>query len=400
MTAAAVTTSGRSVPARPEDEAASARRAPRNGGFVEFSDVEKSYDGRTYAVRGLSLSVARGEFLTFLGPSGSGKTTTLNMLAGFERPTRGTITLDGRPVDRLPPYERNIGMVFQNYALFPHMSVADNVAFPLSVRKFPKAEIGKRVGRALEMVRLQNFAERRPSEISGGQQQRVALARALVFEPSLVLMDEPLGALDKKLREHMQIELKQLHELLGITIIYVTHDQSEALTMSDRVALFHDGSAIQIGTPDALYNEPASAFVASFIGENNTLDGIVERVVGTECRVALAGGLGVTALAVGIEREGTNAQVAARPERIRIGARPGPDDNSVRATVTGRIYLGDHHRLLTRLENGQTLIVKIGPEATPATGETVALTWSPSDCRAFPHDGGEADNILEPGRST
>jgi putative spermidine/putrescine transport system ATP-binding protein len=175
------------------------------------------------------------------------------------------------------------------------------------VRRLPKAEIGKRVARALEMVRLQHFAERRPSQISGGQQQRVALARALVFEPSLVLMDEPLGALDKKLREHMQIELKQLHELLGGTIIYVTHDQTEALTMSDRVALFHDGAAVQIGTPDQLYNEPANAFVASFIGENNTLDGTVERIVGAECRVALAGGLGVTALAVAIGQEGASA---------------------------------------------------------------------------------------------
>src|SRR6202035_2009871 len=207
-----------------------------------------------------------------------GKTTTLNMLAGFERPSQGAITLDGKSIDRLPPYERNIGMVFQNYALFPHMSVADNVAFPLSVRKLPKAEIGPRVARALEMVQLERFKDRRPAQLSGGQQQRVALARALVFQPTLVLMDEPLGALDKKLREHMQIELKQIHEMLGVTIVYVTHDQGEALTMSDRVAVFDHGAVVQIGTPARLYNEPATAFVASFIGENNLLDGVIERV--------------------------------------------------------------------------------------------------------------------------
>src|SRR5215472_6280110 len=248
--------------------------------YVEFAGVEKSYDGRTLAVKRLDLSIARGEFLTFLGPSGSGKTTTLNMLAGFERPTRGTITLDGRSADALPPYERNIGMVFQSYALFPHMSVTENVAFPLSVRKCPKDEIKTRVDRALDKVRLRQFADRAPAQLSGGQQQRVALARALVFEPSLVLMDEPLGALDKKLREHMQIELKQLHDQLGITIVYVTHDQSEALTMSDRVAVFESGGVAQIGTPGALYKEPATSFVANFIGENNTLSGKVETISG------------------------------------------------------------------------------------------------------------------------
>ena len=352
--------------------------------FVEFAGVEKSYDGRTLAVRHLDLSIARGEFLTFLGPSGSGKTTTLNMLAGFERPTRGTITLDGRSVDALPPYERNIGMVFQSYALFPHMTVADNVAFPLSVRKCPKEEIRRRVDKALDMVRLKQFGDRSPTQLSGGQQQRVALARALVFEPSLVLMDEPLGALDKKLREHMQIELMQLHEMLDVTIVYVTHDQSEALTMSDRVAVFHDGALAQIGTPDALYNEPADPFVANFIGENNTLNGIVERISGGECRVALGDGLHVTALAVGIETEGQRAAVTVRPERIRLVANGQHDGNCLTATVSGRIYLGDHQRLLGSLGNGQALTVKLGPDVTAATGDPVMVSWAPADCRAFP----------------
>jgi putative spermidine/putrescine transport system ATP-binding protein len=351
--------------------------------FVEFIDVEKSY-GNFHAVRRLNLSIGRGEFLTFLGPSGSGKTTTLNMLAGFERPSEGVITLDGKSVDRLPSYERNIGMVFQNYALFPHMSVADNVAFPLSVRKLPKAEIGPRVTRALEMVQLERFKDRKPAQLSGGQQQRVALARALVFQPTLVLMDEPLGALDKKLREHMQIELMQIHQMLGVTIVYVTHDQSEALTMSDRVAIFESGAIDQIGTPDELYNKPATAFVAGFIGENNALDGVVERVVGDQCLVALPTGLKTTAMAIGDIRPGAPVHLTIRPERIGLSGASAQSDNRFQATVDGRIYHGDHQRLLARLASGQILTVKVGPEATMAAGEAIDLCWPTGDCRAFP----------------
>src|SRR5215469_3567245 len=288
------------------------------GPLVKFIDVEKSYDGRTLAVRDLTLEVGRSEFLTLLGPSGSGKTTTLNMLAGFERPTRGEILLGGRPVDRLPPYERNIGMVFQSYALFPHMTVGENVAFPLGVRRIRRAEIADRVRRALAMVRLEAFADRRPAQLSGGQQQRIALARALVFEPSLVLMDEPLGALDKKLREQMQIEIKLLHERFGLTVVYVTRDQSEALTMSDRIAVFHDGRVVQQGTPDRLYTSPADAFVAGFIGENNLLTGTVDAVANGSVRVALDAGMRVTATAVGELRERACVVVAVRPESVHI----------------------------------------------------------------------------------
>ncbi|WP_051070914.1 ABC transporter ATP-binding protein [Mesorhizobium sp. STM 4661] len=375
---------------RPAGSAAPAPAADA-AGFVEFTDVEKSYDGRAFAVTRLNLSVARGEFLTLLGPSGSGKTTTLNMLAGFERPTHGVITLEGRSVDRLPPYERNIGMVFQNYALFPHMTVEENVAFPLSVRKIDKADIAARVARVLDMVRLRQFGDRRPTQLSGGQQQRVALARALVFKPSLVLMDEPLGALDKKLREHMQLEIKQLHVMLGVTIVYVTHDQSEALTMSDRVAVFNNGGIAQLGSPDDLYNTPQSSFVASFIGENNTLAGKVERVIGKECRVALDGGGAITAHAVGVA-EGAACHVAIRPERLGLaaGAQAG---NRLAATVDGRIYLGDHQRLLARLENGQVLTVKVGPEATMANGEPVMVSCASGDCRAFPADAGTGGSM-------
>ncbi len=209
--------------------------------FVEFERVQKSYDGETLVVKDLNLSIGKGEFLTMLGPSGSGKTTCLMMLAGFETATHGEIKLGGRGINNIPPHKRGIGMVFQNYALFPHMTVNENLAFPLEVRKMPKAEIEKKVKRALDMVQMGQFGGRRPAQLSGGQQQRIALARALVFEPELVLMDEPLGALDKQLREHMQYEIKHLHEQLGVTVVYVTHDQSEALTMSDRIEVFIDG---------------------------------------------------------------------------------------------------------------------------------------------------------------
>jgi putative spermidine/putrescine transport system ATP-binding protein len=351
--------------------------------LVRFIGVEKSYDGHTLAVRNLSLDVARGEFLTLLGPSGSGKTTTLNMLAGFERPTRGEILLAGKPVDRLPPYQRNIGMVFQNYALFPHMTVAENVAFPLSVRRLGRAEIADRVRRALAMVRLEAFGERRPGQLSGGQQQRIALARAMVFEPSLVLMDEPLGALDKKLREHMQIEIKLLHERLGLTVVYVTHDQSEALTMSDRVAVFHDGLVIQQGTPDALYSRPQDPFVAGFIGENNLFSGTAETVTAGRVDVTLAGGLRLIADAVGGIAAGAAVLVAVRPEAIRLAGADEAGENRVRAQVTSRIYLGDHQRLLADIENGPAVTVKIAAGLTIAAGEPVTLAWGAADCLAF-----------------
>src|SRR3954447_14784624 len=216
--------------------------------IVRFAAVCKTYDGLTRVVDGLDLDIERGEFLTLLGPSGSGKTTTLMMLAGFETPTEGEIVLEGKPLSRLPPHRRAIGMVFQNYALFPHMSVADNIAFPLTVRGIARDEIARRVERALDMVQLPAFGERRPAQLSGGQQQRVAVARALVFEPKLVLMDEPLGALDKQLREQMQYEIKHIHESLGVTVVYVTHDQGEALTMSNRIAVFNDGVIQQLST--------------------------------------------------------------------------------------------------------------------------------------------------------
>ena len=253
--------------------------------YVRFENVQKSYDGEVLVVKDLNLDIQKGEFVTMLGPSGSGKTTCLMMLAGFEPATHGEIFLDDKPINMVPPNKRGIGMVFQNYALFPHMSVAENLAFPLQVRGMSKADQEARVNRVLEMVELPQMAGRRIAQLSGGQQQRIAVARALVFEPDLVLMDEPLGALDKQLREQMQYEIKHIHENLGVTVVYVTHDQTEALTMSDRVAVFEDGVIQQLSSAESLYEEPQNSFVAQFIGENNKLNGKVAKISGKFARL-------------------------------------------------------------------------------------------------------------------
>ena len=233
----------------------------KNKEFVKFAKVDKSYDGKVLVVKDLNLDIAEGEFITMLGPSGSGKTTCLMMLAGFETPTNGEIYLDSNAISNIPPHKRGIGMVFQNYALFPHMTVFENLAFPLKVRKISKDEIDKKVDKALSMVSLSGFEHRMPGQLSGGQQQRVAVARALVFDPQVVLMDEPLGALDKNLRESMQYEIKHIHESIGVTVVYVTHDQGEALTMSNRIAVFNDGKVQQLSSPDKLYEEPVLSLI-------------------------------------------------------------------------------------------------------------------------------------------
>jgi putative spermidine/putrescine transport system ATP-binding protein len=353
--------------------------------FVRFRDVQKSYDGETLVVKNLNLDIARGEFLTLLGPSGSGKTTCLMMLAGFETATHGEIQLDGRPINHVPPYRRDIGMVFQSYALFPHMSVAENLAFPLEVRRLPRGEVEARVARALEMVRLGELGNRRPAQLSGGQQQRVALARALVYEPRLVLMDEPLGALDKQLRESMQYEIKHLHERLGITVVYVTHDQGEALTMSDRVAVFNDGVIQQLARPAELYEAPQNAFVARFIGENNRLRGRVTAVDGRFCEVAVNGGT-VRALAVNIAGNGAATTLSLRPERVVLN----PDGDGFPNRFPGRIeeliYHGDHLRTRVRVLGHDDFIVKVPNRAGRTAlgpGDTVAVAWLADDCRAL-----------------
>ncbi len=354
--------------------------------FVKFADVQKSYDGETLVVKSLNLDIARGEFLTLLGPSGSGKTTTLLMLAGFEVPTYGGILLDGRSIDRMPPHKRDIGMVFQNYALFPHMTVEENLAFPLQVRKVAKAEIETRVKRALEMVQLGPFGKRRPNQLSGGQQQRVALARALVFDPKLVLMDEPLGALDKQLREQMQLEIKHIHKNVGVTVVYVTHDQSEALTMSDRIAVFNDGTIQQLATPEDLYERPENAFVAQFIGENNRFRGKVTAMNGTTCQVTIEGGAGVKALAVNVDAVGQPTTLSLRPERVKINPSAGSMPNLFSAEVRELIYLGDHVRTRVAVCGHEDFVIKLpntegGVQFEP--GAKITIGWKAEDCRAL-----------------
>jgi putative spermidine/putrescine transport system ATP-binding protein len=354
--------------------------------IVRFIDVQKSYDGEILVVKNLNLDIARGEFLTMLGPSGSGKTTCLMMLAGFEPATNGEITLNGRPINNVPPHKRGIGMVFQNYALFPHMTVAENLAFPLEVRRVGKDETESRVTRALEMVRLPEMAGRRPGQLSGGQQQRVAVARALVFDPDLVLMDEPLGALDKNLREEMQYEIKHIHESLGVSVVYVTHDQSEALTMSNRIAVFDDGIVQQLSTPDALYERPENAFVAQFIGENNRLMGTVKEVNGESCTVEVDGGGTVVALPVNVGGSGERTTLSLRPERVTINPPEGSVPNVFEGTVMELIYLGDHIRTRVNVCGHDDFIVKVpnaSGHASLAENAKVKVGWEFEDCRAL-----------------
>ena len=361
--------------------------------LVQLRGVQKSYDGATLVVRHLDLDIREGEFLTLLGPSGSGKTTTLMMLAGFETATHGEIVFDGRPIHRLAPEARNIGMVFQSYALFPHMTVAENVAFPLSVRKVPRADAAARVIQALAMVGLKGFEDRRPAQLSGGQQQRVAVARALVFEPRLVLMDEPLSALDKQLREQMQYEIKALQRRLGVTVVYVTHDQTEALTMSDRVAVFNAGVIQQLDTPEGLYEQPANAFVAGFIGENNRLPATVLAREGDRCTVRLDEGAGnvasgttLQARAVACAGPGSRTTLSLRPERVRLNPPEGLCDTVVPAVVKDVTYLGDHLRLRVLAFSDQELVTKL-PNASSrravAAGDSIRIGWRAEDCHAL-----------------
>ncbi len=353
--------------------------------LVRFVEVQKSYDGEELVVKNFNLDVAQGEFLTMLGPSGSGKTTCLMMLAGFEPATHGEIFLKDRPINNVPPHHRGIGMVFQNYALFPHMTVAENLAFPLQVRKMSAADVEARVKRALDMVQLGGFGGRRPAQLSGGQAQRVAVARALVFDPELVLMDEPLGALDKNLREQMQYEIKHIHESLGVTVVYVTHDQSEALTMSNRIAVFNDGVVQQLADPATLYERPENAFVAQFIGENNQFVATVTGLDGDIASVRFDDGESCQALAVNIAGVDTRTQLSLRPERVRVGV-ASDAVNATQAQVLELIYLGDHLRCRMRVHGNDEFIVKVPNNADNIAlrvGEQTTISWDPNDCRAL-----------------
>ena len=356
------------------------------GAFVEFERVQKSYDGETLVVKDLNLVMPKGEFLTMLGPSGSGKTTCLMMLAGFETATHGDIRLDGVSINNIPPHKRGIGMVFQNYALFPHMTVAENLSFPLEVRKLGKSEREEKVKRALDMVQMGAFAGRRPSQLSGGQQQRIALARALVFEAELVLMDEPLGALDKQLREHMQFEIKRIADDLGITVVYVTHDQTEAMTMSDRVAVFNDGVIQQLAPPDRLYEAPDNSFVAQFIGENNTLEGLVKEIKEGRALLQLDDGelIDCTPINVGV---GDRTRVSIRPERVEFNKeRLQEGTHTIKASVLEFIYMGDIFRTRLRVAGNDEFVIKTrnAPDQVRLKpGEQIEIGWLPDDCRAL-----------------
>ncbi|MEM9969144.1 MAG: ABC transporter ATP-binding protein [Pseudomonadota bacterium] len=355
--------------------------------FVEFERVQKSYDGETLVVKDLNLTLPQGEFLTMLGPSGSGKTTCLMMLAGFETATHGDIRLDGKSINNIPPHKRGIGMVFQNYALFPHMTVAENLSFPLEVRKMGRSEREEKVRRALSMVQMEAFEGRRPAQLSGGQQQRIALARALVFEPELVLMDEPLGALDKQLRETLQFEITNLAHDLGITTVYVTHDQTEALTMSDRVAVFDDGRIQQLAPPDQLYEQPENSFVAQFIGENNTLEGVVQDIKGEVAVVQLDGGELIDAKPVNVTEAGQRTRVSIRPERVEYNKdRLSDDAHTLKAEVLEFIYMGDIFRTRLRVAGKTDFVIKTrnAPDQTRLKpGEMIEIGWLPQDCRAL-----------------
>jgi len=356
-------------------------------GFVVFDKVQKSYDGETLVVKDLNLNIGRGEFLTMLGPSGSGKTTCLMMLAGFETATHGDILLGGKPINNIPPHKRGIGMVFQNYALFPHMTVAENLSFPLEVRNMDKSEREAKIKRALDMVQMGAFGGRRPAQLSGGQMQRVALARALVFEPELVLMDEPLGALDKQLREHMQFEITNLAHQLGITTVYVTHDQTEALTMSDRVAVFDDGRIQQLAPPDQLYEEPENSFVAQFIGENNTMEGTVQEINGDVALIKLDDGELIDAKPVNVSKPGERTQVSIRPERVEYNKeRLSPDAHTLKAEVLEFIYMGDIFRTRLKVAGKEDFVIKTrnAPDQRRLKpGEQIEIGWLPQDCRAL-----------------
>ncbi|CAM3135163.1 putative spermidine/putrescine transport system ATP-binding protein [Paracoccus aminovorans] len=363
------------------------RSALENDDYVVFDHVQKSYDGQTLVVKDLNLSIGRGEFLTMLGPSGSGKTTSLMMLAGFETATSGRILLAGRNINDVPPHKRGIGMVFQNYALFPHMTIAENLAFPLQVRGMARAERERRVARALDMVQMGRFGSRRPAQLSGGQQQRIALARALVFDPELVLMDEPLGALDKQLREHMQFEIKALHDRLGITVVYVTHDQGEALTMSDRIAVFNDGRIQQLAPPADLYERPENSFVAGFIGENNKLPGTVEEMQGGRARVRLSTGELIEATPANVGVPGQRTLISIRPERVEFKPDQIPAGAlTLQAEVLEVIYMGDILRTRMRVAGQDDFVVKCRntlDQTRLDPGQRLRIGWHPQDARAL-----------------
>jgi putative spermidine/putrescine transport system ATP-binding protein len=356
----------------------------RAGGAVRLQDLTKVF-GAVVAVQDVSLTIAAGSFFTLLGPSGSGKTTTLMMVAGFVHPTRGEIFVDDAAVAGLPPQKRDLGMVFQSYAVFPHLTVFENIAFPLQVRKLSAALIRQRVGEALELVRLQGYDRRLPRQLSGGEQQRVALARALVFQPRVLLMDEPLGALDRKLRAHMQLELKRIQRQVHVTVVYVTHDQEEALTMSDQVAVMHGGRVEQVGGPAELYEAPVNPFVADFVGESNFIGGVVVTTEGGRALVRADAGLEFWGTGAAPLSAGQRVTCAIRPEKLAPEEAPAPELNRCKGVVTEVIYAGDATRYRVSLGAVGALTVKVQNRLSRpyASGDPVELVWDPGHTRLF-----------------
>jgi putative spermidine/putrescine transport system ATP-binding protein len=347
-----------------------------HGVGLELTGLRKTYKD-SVALDGIDLSIAPGEFMTLLGPSGSGKTTTLNMVAGFVEPDAGQISMGGTALVGVPPHKRDIGVVFQHYALFPHMRVDANVGFPLRQRGVSKSETARAVGEMLDVVGLAHLARRYPRELSGGQQQRVALARALVFKPRLLLLDEPLGALDKRLRESLQLEIKRIHRELGVTFVFVTHDQEEALALSDRIAVFNSGRIEQVGSAEALYERPRSLFVAEFLGDSNVLRGRVRHSAGG--RVELDCG-DTRVVASGDVREGAEAALVLRPEGVVAlspGDQPAAGSTIVDGTVEDVVYLGGRRRLVVTCGGRTFLVDQMSPHLSPAPGEPLRLAWHP-----------------------
>lgn len=343
--------------------------------MVQLNDVSKRF-GDFVAVDNVNINIKRGEFLTLLGPSGCGKTTTLRMIAGFEQPDEGEIIINGQHVEGVPPYERDVNTVFQSYALFPHMNVAENVAFGLKMKKVPKKEIAQRVQDALKMVQLQDFANRKPDQLSGGQKQRIAIARAIVNNPKVLLLDEPLGALDLKLRKQMQLELKHLQQQLGITFIYVTHDQEEALTMSDRIAVMNKGVIEQIGTPDEIYERPASRFVADFIGETNLFEGVILENGSGNSFVEISG-CRIPVPRLEDCREQDRVYLAVRPERIRISDQPQNHPVELKGKFVERVYVGSVTKTIISIEDKSVVISEYDEMISMTPGQDVYISWQP-----------------------
>jgi putative spermidine/putrescine transport system ATP-binding protein len=348
---------------------------------VEVKEISKQY-GAVVAVHSTSFGIESGKFVALLGPSGSGKTTLLNVISGMVTPDRGSVLIDGEDVTNLPPQRRELGMVFQNYALIPHMSVFDNVAFPLKVRGIPRVDIKKRVMEALDLVQLGSFAGRRPKELSGGQQQRVAIARCLVYKPRLILMDEPLGALDKKLREQLQYEIKKIQTELRVTVLYVTHDQTEALTMSDSICVMKDGRIAQIGTPDELYFRPSTEFIASFIGDSNLIPVTIDDIAGNEATVRTIFGVHLRSPTNGKPKVGQTAKLLIRPECVTVTAANSNPSPKFPGTIHNCVFNGQSMRYLINLSNGATIAARINSHAAApkfSIGDSVNLTWAPQD---------------------